>query len=166
MRQRNVRLMVCFGLLLPVTWGAGCARTAASAGCSNPCGAATSGPASPSAPAAANNNPALKGNYAFSLRARFHDYSAATAASGTHGNTVFADAEPNGCDWRLAILDGCGDVECAGARRWRQRGACRQQRSGQRAVECDGSRRSYERHVYSEHIDCCRGNVCDNLGDV
>src|SRR2546429_4778698 len=99
-----------FGLLLPVTWGAGCARTAASAGCSNPCGAATSGPASPSAPAAANNNPALKGNYAFSLRARFHDYSAATAASGTHGNTVFADAEPNGCDWRLAILDGYGDV--------------------------------------------------------
>src|SRR5207253_2397466 len=58
------------------------------------------------------------------------------------------------------------DPECAGARRWRQRGACRQQRSGQRAVECDGSRRSYERHVYSEHIDCCRGNVCDNLGDV
>src|SRR5438876_8369416 len=67
MRQRNVRLMVCFGLLLPVTWGAGCARTAASAGCSNPCGAATSGPASPSAPAAANNNPALKGNYAFTF---------------------------------------------------------------------------------------------------
>ncbi len=66
MRQRNARLMVRFGLILSITWGAGCARTAAS-GCSNPCGAATSGPASPSAPAAANNNPALKGNYAFTF---------------------------------------------------------------------------------------------------
>jgi hypothetical protein len=67
MRQRNVRLMVCFGLILSITWGAGCARPTASAGCSNPCGAATSGPASPSAPTAANNNPALKGNYAFTF---------------------------------------------------------------------------------------------------
>lgn len=66
MPQRNVRLMVCFGLLFSITWGAGCARTAASAGCSNPCGASTSGPAGPSAPAA-NNNPALKGNYAFTF---------------------------------------------------------------------------------------------------
>ena len=67
MRQRNVRLMVCFGLILSITWGAGCARPTAPAGCSNPCGAATSGPASPSAPTAANNNPALKGNYAFTF---------------------------------------------------------------------------------------------------
>lgn len=60
MRQRNVRLMVCFGLVLSITWGGGCAATV---GCSDHCGA----PAAPSAPAAPNNNPALRGNYAFTL---------------------------------------------------------------------------------------------------
>src|SRR5437773_12340839 len=65
MRQRNVRLMVCFGLLFFITWGAGCAATAISAGCSDSCGAPAA--PTPSAPAAANSNPALKGNYAFTF---------------------------------------------------------------------------------------------------
>src|SRR5213082_2777024 len=65
MRQRNVRQMVCFGLLFSITWGAGCATTGTSAGCSDSCGAPVA--PTPSAPAAANKNPALKGNYAFTF---------------------------------------------------------------------------------------------------
>lgn len=61
MPQRSDRLMVCFGLLLSITWGAGCVGTVASSvACSNSC-------VVPGAPAAANNNPALRGNYAFTF---------------------------------------------------------------------------------------------------
>jgi hypothetical protein len=90
MRQRNVRLMLCFGLLLSIAWGAGCAGTAASGGCSAPCGA----PAAPSAPAAANNNPALRGNYAF-------------AFSGINGNgTVSSISAAVG----MLTADGAGNL--------------------------------------------------------
>src|SRR5207249_10377351 len=65
MRQRNVRLTVCFALFFSITWGAGCAATGTSAGCSDSCGAQAA--PTPSTPAAANNNPALKGNYAFTF---------------------------------------------------------------------------------------------------
>jgi len=110
MRQRNARLMVRFGLILSITWGAGCARTAAS-GCSNPCGAATSGPASPSAPAAANNNPALKGNYAFTFTGIKGNgtVSSISAAVGTFtadgaGNLTSGELDTNGVGTGAALI--------------------------------------------------------------
>ena len=109
MRQRNVRLMVCFGLLLSIRCGAGCARTAASAGCSNPCGASPSGPAAPSAPGA-NNNPALKGNYAFTFSGIKGNgtVSSISAAVGTFtadgaGNLTSGELDTNGVGTGAAL---------------------------------------------------------------
>ena len=98
MRQRNVLLM-CFGLLLSVTSVAGCAATAASGGCSDQCGA----PAAPRAPAAANNNPALRGNYAFTFSGINANgtVSAISASVGTFtadgaGNLTSGELDTNG----------------------------------------------------------------------
>jgi trimeric autotransporter adhesin len=63
MRQQYVRLIVLSAWLFAITWGAGCGAAATSVGCSGPCGPAQA----PTAPAAANNNAALKGNYAFTF---------------------------------------------------------------------------------------------------
>ena len=63
MGQQNVRLIVLSAWLFAITWGAGCSATATSVGCSGPCGAVHA----PTAPAAGNNNAALKGNYAFTF---------------------------------------------------------------------------------------------------
>src|SRR5437667_11684739 len=101
MRQRNVRLMVCFGLLFFITWGAGGAATAISAGCSDSCGAAAA--PTPSAPAAANSDPAIKGNYAFTLTAIKGNGTAPSisAAVGTFtadgaGNLTSGELDTNG----------------------------------------------------------------------
>lgn len=106
MGQRNVRLMVCFALLLSVAWGGGCAATAASPGCSGPCGA----PAAPSAPAAANNNPALRGNYAFTFSGIKGQgtVSSISAAVGTFtadgvGNLTNGELDTNGVDTGAAL---------------------------------------------------------------
>ena len=63
MPQQYVRLIGLSAWLFAITWGAGCAATATSVGCSGQCGAAQA----PTASAAANNNAALKGNYAFTF---------------------------------------------------------------------------------------------------
>lgn len=67
MRQRDVGLVVCFGLLFSIAWGVvGCTGTAASGGCSSACGG--QGGQNPSTPPPANNNnAALQGNYAFTF---------------------------------------------------------------------------------------------------
>ena len=109
MRQRNVRLMVCFGLLFFITWGAGCAATAISAGCSDSCGAQAA--PTPSAPAAANNNPALKGNYAFTFTGIKGNgtVSSISAAVGTFtadgaGNLTSGELDTNGVGTGAALI--------------------------------------------------------------
>jgi trimeric autotransporter adhesin len=68
MRELKVRLAVCFALVFASIWGAGCAKqaSAASPGCSGSCGTSPTAQA-PSTSATANNDAALKGDYAFSL---------------------------------------------------------------------------------------------------
>lgn len=102
MRQRKIGLIVCFGLLFSVTWGAGCAATSMSAGCSGPCGA--------SGPAAANNNPGLKGNYAFTFTGIKGNgtVSSISAAVGSFtadgaGNLVSGELDTNGAGTTAAL---------------------------------------------------------------
>src|SRR5437660_7903650 len=109
MRQRNVRLMVCFALLFSITWGAGCAATETSAGCSDSCGAQAA--PTPSAPAAANNNPALKGNYAFTFTGIKGNgtVSSISAAVGTFtadgaGNLTSGELDTNGVGTGAALI--------------------------------------------------------------
>ena len=104
MRQRNVRLVVCFGLLSSIAWGVGCAAT--SVECSGSCGA----PATPSAPAAANNNLALKGNYAFTFTGIKGNgtVSSISAAVGTFtadgaGNLTSGELDTNGVGTGAAL---------------------------------------------------------------
>ena len=109
MRQRNVRLIVCFGLLFSIAWGAGCATTGTSAGCSDSCGAPAA--PTPSAPAAANKNPALKGNYAFTFTGIKGNgtISSISAAVGTFtadgaGNLTSGELDTNGAGTGAALI--------------------------------------------------------------
>ena len=64
MRELNVQLIMCFGLLFAATSGAGCASQTPSAGCSGQCATSISqGPTNP----AVNNDAELNGNYAFTF---------------------------------------------------------------------------------------------------
>jgi hypothetical protein len=69
MHQQSLRLAVCLALLFASSFAWGCARqaSAASTGCSGPCSASGTSSAPSSSTAAANNDSALKGNYAFSF---------------------------------------------------------------------------------------------------
>ena len=109
MRQRNVRLTVCFALFFSITWGAGCAATGTSAGCSDSCGAQAA--PTPSTPAAANNNPALKGNYAFTFTGIKGNgtVSSISAAVGTFtadgaGNLTGGELDTNGVGTGAALI--------------------------------------------------------------
>ena len=99
MRQPSVRSVACLALLFAVIWGAGCAAALTSAACSTACGT----PSAPSAPAAANHNTALKGNYAFTLTGINGNgaVSSISAAVGTFnadgaGNLTSGELDTNG----------------------------------------------------------------------
>jgi len=101
--------MVCFALLFSITWGAGCAATGTSGGCSDSCGAQAA--PTPSAPAAANNNPALKGNYAFTFTGIKGNgtVSSISAAVGTFtadgaGNLTSGELDTNGVGTGAALI--------------------------------------------------------------
>ncbi|HKV62100.1 MAG TPA: hypothetical protein VJO16_09315 [Candidatus Acidoferrum sp.] len=102
MRQRNVRL-VRFGLLLSITWGVGCA-----AGCSGSYGA---GAVPTPNPPPANNNSALKGNYAFTFTGIKGNgtVSSISGAVGTFradgaGNLTSGELDTNGVGTGAALI--------------------------------------------------------------
>lgn len=71
MHKLSVRLVVCFALFIAARFATSCSRAASGASCSGPCrasaaqGPSTAGPTTASP--AANNDPALKGDYAFAF---------------------------------------------------------------------------------------------------
>jgi hypothetical protein len=108
MRELNVRLIMCFALLLATTSGAGCASQTGAAGCSGQCASSPGqGPTNPTV----NNDAELNGNYAFtfsgitgngSISSFFATVGRFTADGA--GNLTNGELETNGVGARAALV--------------------------------------------------------------
>ena len=81
--------------------------------------------------------------------------------------SLLADAEPEECCWRYAILHGHSDAQRAGSHRRRAGRTFQQQPGGsQRAFQCYRSCRSHRCHLHGEHIHSFLLNFRQDLGFV